>query len=494
MLAEDEFIFLSEKGAVRGPKDWTDPARTPLWLYNLHYFDDLHARDADPRTPWHRALIERWIAENEPGKGLGWEPYPTSLRLVNWIKWIVAGNDADPRMVHSIAVQTRWLTQRLEHHLLGNHLIANAKALVFSGLFFDGAEARRWYDLGMKLLVRELAEQILADGGHFELSPMYHHIMLEDLLDLINVHRAYGIDAPAAWPDLAARMLEWSAVMCHPDGEIAFFNDAAFAIAPTLHDLQQYAGSLGLPLARLPTASAIHLRDSGYARLSAEDAVVLADLAPIGPDYLPAHAHADTLSFEMFLHGRRLIVNGGTSVYGTGPERQRQRSTEAHATLTLDNTNSSEVWGGFRVARRARVLGADVSAEGGQPRARASHDGYARLPGKPMHHRAWQFGGGELIVRDRVEGSGEHEGKLVFPLGPGLTARRTGGQTVEILDTASPQPVALVEFGSDGDVFIEPNVWHPRFGETVQTERIGITFAKTPLPFEHETRIRWGGR
>ena len=83
---------------------------------------------------------------------------------------------------------------------------------------------------------------------------------------------------------------------------------------------------------------------------------MLIDVAKIGPDYLPGHAHADTLSFELSLYGKRLLVNSGISRYGTSLIRQFERSTEAHNTVAIDNKNSSEVWSGFRVARRAYPL------------------------------------------------------------------------------------------------------------------------------------------
>ena len=36
------------------------------------------------------------------------------------------------------------------------------------------------------------------------------------------------------------RGLHWSATLRHPDGDIAFFNDAAFGIAPSLDNLRAY--------------------------------------------------------------------------------------------------------------------------------------------------------------------------------------------------------------------------------------------------------------
>ena len=81
-----------------------------------------------------------------------------------------------------------------------------------------------------------------------------------------------------------------------------------------------------------------------------------ADVGEIGPDYRPGHAHADTLCFELSVFGQRLVVNSGTSEYGLGAERLRQRGTAAHSTVQIDGADSSEVWSGFRVARRARPL------------------------------------------------------------------------------------------------------------------------------------------
>ena len=83
------------------------------------------------------------------------------------------------------------LEKRIESHLLGNHLFANAKALVFAGTYFSGAEADRWLNRGISILEREIPEQILLDGGHFELSTMYHALIFEDLLDLCNLLKCY---------------------------------------------------------------------------------------------------------------------------------------------------------------------------------------------------------------------------------------------------------------------------------------------------------------
>ena len=199
LVGPDRFRFLNQAHAL-ADHGWDDPALDTLWRFNLHYFDDLSAPDGASRADWHQAILTRWVRENSPGLGIAWEPYPTSLRIVNWVKWALEGNVLPSECVQSLAVQARWLTGRLERHLLGNHLFANAKALVFAGLFFDGAEATMWLEKGLGILESQVPEQILADGGQFERSPMYHALALEDMLDLLNVTSTLGQAMPAGWP------------------------------------------------------------------------------------------------------------------------------------------------------------------------------------------------------------------------------------------------------------------------------------------------------
>ncbi|MEA3274703.1 MAG: heparinase II/III family protein [Pseudomonadota bacterium] len=185
------FRFLNIEGELHGRESWNDTRRDKLWLYNLHYFDFLHSGEGDAGA--QAGIIKRWIGDNPPVGGNGWEPYPLSLRIVNWTKWHLSGNALDGEAIHSLAVQARYLAKRLEWHLLGNHLFANAKALVFAGVFFEGEEADAWLGKGLRILGEQAPEQVLEDGGHFELSPMYHGIVLEDLLDLVNLAGVYGV-------------------------------------------------------------------------------------------------------------------------------------------------------------------------------------------------------------------------------------------------------------------------------------------------------------
>src|SRR4029079_1785027 len=115
-----------------------------------------------------------------------------------------------------------------------------AKALMFAGALLNCDGSSRWYELGRRLLEKELRRQILSDGAHVERSPMYHSIVLEDLLDVYNLGCALNRPTQQIGGHIPL-MLGWLDHLTHPDGEIALFNDASFGIAPNPSTLHAYA-------------------------------------------------------------------------------------------------------------------------------------------------------------------------------------------------------------------------------------------------------------
>ena len=497
------FDFLGERGELARAEDWNHPGKSKLWLYNLHYLDDLCAQGAEDRHAQHRALVARWIDENPPLAGNGWEPYTLSLRLVNLVKWLSekawqGGEPIPAAWVASLACQAQALSAQREYHILANHLFANGKALTFAGAFLQGEDAERWLRQGLAILDAEIPEQFLADGGHFERSPMYHATLMWDLADLIQLAECSGLPAlegrALAWRETLARGLAWLEMMSHPDGEIGFFNDAAFGIGPALADVTGYAEQLGVVpegeaaslITHAQSAAVVvrHAKASGYVALDWPEAgKALLDLAPVGPDYQPGHAHADTLSFELSLFGQRVLVNSGISQYGEDAERHRQRSTVAHNTVVVDDENSSEVWAGFRVARRARPgpVGIDAQAEG--VTITGSHDGYRRLPGRVVHHREWGFQEGQLVVRDRLEGRFTRA-EARFHCHPGVSVRLENSQYGE-LTLPDGRRLALATEG--GEARVESTSWHPRFGESHPSQCLVVAFTAPAC----STAFRW---
>lgn len=491
------FKLLNDTRDLGWPVNWEAPGAPLLWRYNLHYFEDFVSHGAKQREEVHHQMLCQWLAAHPPGARPSWDPYPLSLRIVNWIKWVFAGAELPQQAMDSLAAQARWLAARPEWHLLGNHLFANAKALIFAGCYFTGREAEAWLSAGISIVEVELGEQVLSDGGNFELSPMYHAIFLTDIFDLINLAGRYPHRLPArllrALADRSVAMLKWLATMSHPDGEIALFNDSALGIAPNLEALRAYARRLGISVPPGPTApgpggcALEFLEASGYARMTAGPAVAICDAARIGPDYLPGHAHADTLSFELSIGPHRLVVNGGTSRYGADEVRQCERGTASHSTVIVDGADSSEVWSGFRVARRARPFAISRNARPDLVSLDASHDGYRRLGGGSDHRRQWTMSPFFLRIEDSVSGRWStataryilHASVEVEPVSANLWRLR--------IDGAEPRTVTFEVNVGEGR--LEP-AWHSlEFGKRLATRAIAVDL----VPGEPaRVTIAWG--
>ena len=481
-----EFNLLNRSITFKEDVDWNYAVFGKLWTYNLTYFEYLNSQD-------DVTLIYNFIDHIEEVKD-GLEPYPISLRTINWIKFVTKYQIEDRKIDDSLSSQYAILLDNLEYHLLGNHLLENGFTLLFGSYYFHD---RVLYEKSLKILTTELNEQILADGAHFELSPMYHQLMLFRLLDCINLLQNNrwlqegGEVLQTFLEDKATQMLGWLRVMSYKSGEIPFFNDCANKIAPTSRELFEYADRLSVGGEHVEQAEWVDLPESGYSRVELIDAVVLIDRAAVGPDYLPGHAHADTLSFELSLFGQRVVVNTGTSVYGTGKQRQLERGTAAHATVVVDGENSSEVWGGFRVARRAKVFNREQGEKEGVLHLSACHDGYKRLAGKPIHCREWLFEEGVMTVKDTISGKGCHEVMSLLPLHPDVTVGDVEDNQLKLVVLGNEVVVKIEEeAGSKGKLEVATDCYHPEFGVSVENRKL-VYRSNRELPIVLTTRVEW---
>lgn len=495
MALTDEFAFrfLNEERRFSPETiDWHPAAAGKLWCYNLHYFDYLQEVGRSRESA--RILVDSWITSNAPGTVDAWEPFPLSLRIVNWIKYFLAsGKEATVAApwLDSLYDQTLWLEQSIEYHLLANHYFKNGKALIFAGLFFAGNDADRWLRKGLKIISEELGEQILPDGGHFERSPMYHAMILEDCLDLLNLCRK---ESRRDLSMLAGRLRGVTVAMTthllgmrHPDGEIALFNDAAIGIEAAPAELSAYCQRLTELRVPEPSGPCWSFPDTGYHIMAPVPGNrLIIDCGPVGPDYLPGHSHCDTLSFELSLAGQRVIVDSGCCRYVDGDIRRYNRGNAGHNTLTIDGADQTEVWGAHRCARRARPLYARLERRpDGSLRFEGGHDGYRRLPGSPVHHRAFTWSGSTLAVDDRVEGRGSHDIELRLHIHPACTVKRDGDA---ILVSSDERPLAVIS--TAGAILECDTGWYsPRFGIRLPCPVLRSIQRRTALPFRGGWRI-----
>src|SRR5439155_16691925 len=175
---EDGAIELLGRRLPYPPADWNPVGLERLRRFHLHYGEEVLglARCGDAEGAGR--AVHAWIAGNPPARGDGWHPYPLSTRVGNWIAAAsLLPELADASFADSLWRQLVYLERNVEDDVLGNHVIRNARALVLGGRAFGSERLER---RGRALLERELPEQVLPDGGHYERSPVYHLLVLRD--------------------------------------------------------------------------------------------------------------------------------------------------------------------------------------------------------------------------------------------------------------------------------------------------------------------------
>jgi hypothetical protein len=286
-----------------------------------------------------------------------------------------------------------------------------------------------------------------------------------------------------------AQFLAWA---CHPDGQIPLLNDSALNGAMAPREIFEAVGAALTPALsqrerEFARAGGRWFEATGLVVWHGQPWSVLFDVGPLGPDFQPGHGHADSLTLEASYRGARLLVDAGTFGYDDDACRAALRGTAAHNTITIDQCNSSEVWGIFRVGRRARPRDVQVEINESSLVASAQHDGYDHMPGCPRHRRRVEVADeGPLRVVDSISGTREHAVAGGWLLAPGWQVASVGGGwrldgpggTLK-LAIAGNQPLQLAAVRAE---------YCPQFGAIEQTMRLEWQY-QGPLPLEVTTIV-----
>ena len=451
------------------PVNWRAQGHPLLWRFTLHYFEwlaDLEAIGGSQASARARALMDDWMAAHPRPDAVAWHPYPLSLRVYAWLRhgpFVLDGAEGafGDRYRDSLDRQARHLARVVERDIGGNHLIKNLKALIAVQRCLDGQTGA-----GAKaFLEHEVSRQVLADGGHYERSPSYH---LQVLCDLLDLRELIAEEAPPPdWlEDAIARMGGALTFFRHGDGGLALFNDGDVGAPRRLAAVDRHLGGGGATPSSLP--------ESGYHRMAAGGALILMDAGPCCPDDLPAHAHADTLSFEFSHHSQRFVVNCGTYAYQDADWRNRLRGTASHSTVCVEGEDSAEVYGTFRLGRRPREARGTRYEDASGIRVVGRHDGYRHLG--LIHHRSLTLSadGRCLAGEDRIDGSGAALDRGVaarFHLHPDVAAKQSEPGAVDLHLPGG----GSWRFEAPGEeVRLRDSVYAPRFNEMRDTDQIVV--------------------
>ena len=329
-------------------------------------------------------------------------------------------------------------------------------------------------------------EQILEDGGHFERSPMYHAIFLEDLLDIINIHNAFNVENPVELGNLVKKMFEWLDLMTHEDATISYFNDSTNNFAPSILKLKNYAYDLNINIIKKQKKFS-DLSFSGFSRINFKNYSSIINRGNPGPDFLLGHAHADALSFELSILKKKFIVNQGISTYENIKKRFNQKATDSHSTLKIDEVDSSEIWSSFRIARRSKILQRHNNINDKYLLLSASHNGYKFLNGSPVHKREWIFKENEIIINDIVDGLGKHFFNLCYFIHPDIEINNIDNEKKFLIFFIKNKKI-IMKFDLYGSLLLKNDTYCLEFYKEIKNIKISFT-TKKKLPIRLVTKI-----
>jgi uncharacterized heparinase superfamily protein len=471
---------------------------------------------------WARAMTSHmasWLDANPPKLGINWaSSLEVAFRAMSWL-WALRFLRSSPalepvlygRLLESLHLHGRHLETYLSTWFSPNtHLTGEALGLFHIGsLAPELGAASRWQRHGLDILQAQLPIHVHPDGVYFEQAAQYHRYTTDFYTHLVVLAEANGIPLASHVRPTLERLMEHLLHLSRPDGTIPLFGDddggrlaqldsrtpddvrALLATGAVLFDRADFAFGARGDLAAMawllgepglqrfdairpkpPAELARRFPDGGYhvSRDSWDAGAgwMAMDLGPHGVLNC-GHAHADSLSVEVAVAGRPMIVDAGTFSY-SGSERQAFRHGAAHNTVIVDGESSSVPAGPFQWSRVATT-----TMDGWESTARAtfmagSHDGFTSLPSPATHHReVLHLLGDYWVVRDVLESDGAHEVVVHFHLAPALQAAvrmdASSGNEVEISPVGATSRLArLVIFGGRGRPTVSGGWVSPQYG------------------------------
>jgi uncharacterized heparinase superfamily protein len=456
-------------------------ARGPLadQLQGFSWLRDLAAaasREKGARLA--EAVVGRWLLAHGTKVDEAWAPHLWGERILFWsayAPYILSSSDSGYRsaLLNTLARGARHLDANADRAAPGLDRVTAWCGLVAAGLLVQGGVPR--IARGEAGLARALASAQFDDGGLISRSPFEQM----ELVDRLSLLRACYLAAKQTIPDGIEAAAQASLAALHGvimgDGALSSWQGCNPGDPARLTALIEGCGLRARPLRQA--------RGWGYHRLSALGTILLIDAAPPPPQKIADQGSASTLAFELSDGAQRLIVNcggpGGVPSDLPGELIEGLRTTAAHSTLVLSDTNSTNILGDGSLGKGVEDVAIDRSEDNDASRLEASHDGYVRTFGL-IHKRSLMLGndGKELRGADQLIPKGRKKIResapyaVRFHLAPGVEPTITADGMGAILRSSGAPPWNFRCRG--GNLTSEESLWIDGRGRPQRTTQLVI--------------------
>lgn len=476
-LFQGRYRFNGEEVTAANEAPWLGPGRSASWSATLHEFTWLRhfeAAGGDAARRHARALVISWIARFSRWHPLAWRPDITARRIISWTSHAEllqerAEDGFREAFLRSLARQAKHLHYTADDAAPGTPRLMTLIGALYAALAIPGEQARQ--AKAMQALSREVQKQVLADGGHISRNPSLQHAVLRDLISLRQALTQAHVAVPEWLQHAIDRMAPMLRFFRHGDGSLAIFHGSEEETPAALDHTLATSDSRGRPL-----DSATF---TGYERLAARKAVMIADAGQPPAATSGAAPHASPLAFE-FSHGRdRLVVNCGMAQrFERTQWGPALASSAAHSTLVFSDANAFDL----NAQDNASVV-VVRDEQDGSIWLDMSHEGYRRRFGLVHRRRLYLAATGEdLRGQDGLEGQGLDAagGKrfaIRFHLHPTAQASLLGNGTVLV---KAGSGLGWQFRASGGSVAVEESVYFGRAREQRRNQQIVVAGMISP--------------
>lgn len=482
------FLFRGQKLAI-DTIDFGKLAVGPAFTDYLHSFRWLRdlstAATREQGAPVAEALMRKWLAAHaETPSDPAWRADNAAWRLLFWTAHaplILSSSDLVYRslVLNCIARTARHLDQSADKAAPSLPRLVAWGGIVAASMLMPGGNPRKLFgEAGLK---RAIDSAFHADGGIISRSPL---AQLEGVMLLAMVVAVYEVrreQVPGFLIDGLSRAVPALLGLTHGDGGLGNWQGAG-AVDPDMVEALVQAS-------RVRTRPLRQARDWGYQRISAGNTVVQIDAAPPPVARLAAAGCASTGAIEISDGRLRLVINcGGAALEGAYIPRdlaQALRSTAAHTTLVLDDSNSTALMPDGTLGKGVTEVELNRQELDNGSRVELSHDGYVRRMGY-VHRRLLMMSGDGKEVRGEDMLTPATRGKkpvkrpvqLRFHLAPGVEPTLTADSQGALLRI---ELGALWQFRTGAGVLsVEDSLWVDGDGRPHPTRQLVVTSEALP--------------
>jgi uncharacterized heparinase superfamily protein len=425
------------------------------------------------------ALIGRWLIAHGPKADTAWAPHLWGERILFWTAYapyILSSADSGYRsaLLNTLARGARHLDSTAGKATPGLERVTAWCGVVAAGLLIQGGVPR--LARGEAGLARALFLAQFDDGGLMSRSPVEQALLVDRLGLLRSCYLAAKQTIPEGIETAASAALAALHGVTMGDNALSSWQGCNPGDAARLAALIEGCGLRARPLR--------NARGWGYQRLSALGTILILDAAPPPPSEMSALGAASTLAFELSDGAQRLVVNcGGPGPFPTALPADlvaALRTTAAHSTLVLEDTNSTNIQADGKLGKGVGDVSIQRREDNDSSRLDSSHDGYVRSFGM-IHRRGVILGndGKELRGLDKLEPRGRKKIRssadyaVRFHLAPGVEATATADGMGAILRSKGAPPWNFRCRG--GALAIEESLWIDGRGQPRRTIQLAVT-------------------